>query len=33
MLGIGMANVTDEALLCRSRVQVDSSTKSGVVCM
>lgn len=31
MLGISMANVTDESLLYRNRIQVDSSIKSGVV--
>ena len=31
MLGISMANVTDESLLYRNHIQVDSSIKSGVV--
>jgi len=31
MLGISMANVTDESLLYRNRIQVDSNIKSGVV--
>lgn len=31
MLGISMANVTDESLLYRNRIQVDSSIKYGVV--